>query len=229
MTNVFTTWTDAIVLAWNTVVDRIVNFVPNFLGAILVLIIGWLVAILLEKLVDQLVRVVGLQSLSEKVKLEDTIKKAGIKKDLAALVGAFVKWVIVILAFLAAAEILTLTQVVEFLNSVLGFVPNVAAAGAILLIGVILANFLAEVIGSVTRGIETGYTEMVAVLVRWSILVFAFLAALVQLNVAQFMIQTLFTGLVALLAIAGGLAFGLGGKDAAGDFINKVKKDISKK
>lgn len=224
-----TSWGDAIVLAWNTVIDRIIQFLPNFLGAILVLIVGWLVAILLEKLIDQLVRVVGLQSLSEKVKLEDTLKKIGLKKDLAGLVGAFVKWVIVILAFLAAAEILTLGPVVEFLNSVLGYVPNVAAAAGILLVGVVLANFVADVISAVTRGIETGYAELASILARWSIIIFTLLAALVQLKVAAYMIQTLFTGLVALLAIAGGLAFGLGGKEAAADFIEKVKKDIQKK
>lgn len=226
---VIATWGDAISVAWHTIADRIVNFLPNILGALLILLIGWLVAVILERLVDQLVRVIGLQSLSEKVKLEDGIKKVGIKKDLAGLVGAFVKWVILIVAFLAAAEALNLNSVVEFLNRVLGYVPNVAAAAGILLVGVILANFLARVVVSVTTGIETGYSELLSVLVRWSIIVFTFLAALVQLNVASYLIQTLFTGFVALFAIAGGLAFGLGGKDAAADVVNKLKKDLEKK
>ena len=228
-TGTLTSWGDAIALAWSTIVDRIINFLPNFLGAVLILIIGWLIAILLERLVDQIVRVIGLQSLSEKVRLEQGIKKAGIKKDFAGLCGAFVKWVILIVAFLAAAEVLKLTQVADFFNSILAYVPNVAAAAAILLIGVVLANFLADVIASVTKGIETGYAEALSVLVRWSIIVFAFLAVLVQLNVASYMIQTLFTGFVALLAIGGGLAFGLGGKDAAADFINNLKERIQKK
>lgn len=222
-------WGDAISLAWSTIVNRIIDFIPSFLGALIILIIGWLIAVLLEKLVDQVVRVIGLQSLSEKVRLEQGIKKAGIKKDFAGLVAAFVKWVVIIVSFLAAAEVLNLTQVAVFLNSVLAYVPNVAAAAAILLIGVVLANFLADVIASVTRSIETGYAELIAVLVRWSVIVFTFLAALVQLNVATYLIQTLFTGLVALLAIGGGLAFGLGGKDAAAEFIDKIKNDIQKK
>ncbi len=226
---IISSWGDALTIAWNTIWDRMVNFVPNVLGAILILLIGWLVAWLLEKLVDQVIRIVGLQSLSEKVKLEDGLKKIGIKKDFSGLVAAFVKWVIIIVAFLAAAEALKLNQVVDFLNNILGFVPNVVAAAAILLIGVVLAEFLANVIASVTKGIEVGYADLLGVLVRWSIIVFTFLAALVQLNVASYLIQTLFTGFVALIAIAGGLAFGLGGKDSAAEFINKVKKDIQKK
>jgi len=226
---VISSWGDAIALAWSTIMNRIINFLPNFLGAVLILIIGWLIAILLERLIDQIVRVIGLQSLSEKVRLEQGIKKAGIKKDFAGLCGAFAKWVIVIVAFLASAEVLKLTQVAEFFNSVLAYVPNVAAAAGILLIGVVLANFLADVIASVTKGIETGYADLLSVLVRWAIIIFSFLAALVQLNVAAYMIQTLFTGFVALFAIAGGLAFGLGGKDAAADLIDKLKKDIQKK
>jgi len=226
---IISSWGDALTIAWNTIWDRMVNFVPNVLGAILILLIGWLVAWLLEKLVDQVIRIVGLQSLSEKVKLEDGLKKIGIKKDFSGLVAAFVKWVIIIVAFLAAAEALKLNQVVDFLNNILGFVPNVVAAAAILLIGVVLAEFLANVIASVTKGIEVGYADLLGVLVRWSIIVFTFLAALVQLNVASYLIQTLFTGFVVLIAIAGGLAFGLGGKDSAAEFINKVKKDIQKK
>ena len=226
---IISSWGDALTIAWNTIWDRMVNFVPNVLGAILILLIGWLVAWLLEKLVDQVIRIVGLQSLSEKVKLEDGLKKIGIKKDFSGLVAAFVKWVIIIVAFLAAAEALKLNQVVDFLNNILGFVPNVVAAAAILLIGVVLAEFLANVIASVTKGIEVGYADLLGVLVRWSIIVFTFLAVLVQLNVASYLIQTLFTGFVALIAIAGGLAFGLGGKDSAAEFINKVKKDIQKK
>jgi len=226
---IIASWGDAISTAWSVIWQRIVNFVPNVLGAILILIIGWLAAFLLEKLVDQVVRVIGLQSLSEKIKLEDGIKKAGIKKDFAGLVAAFVKWVILIVAFLAAAEALKLSSIVDFLNNVLAYVPNVAAAAGILLIGVVLANFLASVVASVTKGIEVGYSELLSVLVRWAIIVFAFLAALVQLNVASYLIQTLFTGFVALLAIAGGLAFGLGGKDAAQEFVNKLKKDLEKK
>ncbi|HLC38530.1 MAG TPA: hypothetical protein VJJ80_00140 [Patescibacteria group bacterium] len=226
---IIASWADALNIAWHTIADRIINFIPNLLGAILILIIGWILAVLLDRLVDQLMRVIGLQSLAEKMKLEDGIKKVGIKKDFAGLVGAFVKWVIIIVAFLAAAEALQLTQVVEFLNSILNYVPNVAAAAGILLIGVVLANFLADVVGSVTKGIEIGYSELLALLVRGAILVFTVLAALVQLNVASYLIQTLFTGFVALFAIAGGLAFGLGGKDAAAEFVDKVKKDIQKR
>jgi hypothetical protein len=226
---IITNWSDAINVGWTTIWNRIVNFIPNVFGAILILLIGWIIAFLLEKLIDQVVRVIGLQSLSEKVKLEDGIKKVGIKKDFAGLVAAFFKWVILIVAFLAAAQVLQLSAVVNFLNSILAYVPNVAAAAAILLIGVVLANFLATVVTSVTKGIEVGYAELLSVVVRWSIMIFAFLAALVQLNVASYLIQTLFTGFVALFAIAGGLAFGLGGKDAAGEFVNKLKKDLQKK
>src|SRR3989304_1648259 len=136
---IIASWADALNIAWHTIADRIINFIPNLLGAILILIIGWILAVLLDRLVDQLMRVIGLQSLAEKMKLEDGIKKVGIKKDFAGLVGAFVKWVIIIVAFLAAAEALQLTQVVEFLNSILNYVPNVAAAARILVFTVLAA------------------------------------------------------------------------------------------
>ena len=221
------TWGDALSSAWDEIWSRMTNFFPNVLGAFLILVIGWIVAILLEKLVDQLLRVIGIQGLSERAKIEDALKKMNFKKDLSALVGAFVKWVILIVAFLSAADTLKLPAVADFFSKILGYVPEVVSAAAILLIGVVLANFLASVIGGVARGAEFGYADLVATVTKYAVIIFAFLTALAQLGVATILIQTLFTGFVAFVAIAGGLAFGLGGQESARDFLDKMQKDIS--
>lgn len=220
-------WGDAISAAWQTVIDKIINFIPNLLGALIILFLGWIVAVGIELLVDRILRLVGVQTLSEKAKIEDSLRKMGDTKDLSATIAVGFKWIIMLVAFIAAADSLKLTQVTDFLNRVLGYAPNVIAAAAILLIGVILAHFLGNVMKGVLKGAEIGHSDLASTIVRYSIIIFSFVAALVQLNVAAYMIQTLFTGLVALLAIAGGLAFGLGGKDSAAELLDKVKEDIA--
>jgi len=226
---VLTSWRDAILLGWNEVVSRIVKWAPNFLGALLIVVIGWLVAVGLELLVDRALRIVGLQALSEKAKIENALKKGGFEKDLSAIIAAFFKWIVMIAVFLAAAQVLQLTAIVEFFQNVLAYMPKAVAGAGILLAGVIGAHFLAQVVKGAVEAADWGYGSVISAVVYWSIVVFAFLTALSQLGVATVMIQTLFTGFVALIAIAGGLAFGLGGQRAAADFINKIRKEVFKK
>lgn len=223
---VFTDWTTTVQDSWFSVWDRFVNFLPNLVGALIILIVGWIVGMILNMVIDRLFRIIGLQALFEKAKIQDILKKADIKPDATALLASVAKWIIYLVAFIAAANVLQMPDVAGFLNKILTFVPQVVAAGLILLIGLVLANFLSVVIkGSLTAS-GLGTAETVAVVVRYSIIVFAALAALAQLGIAESMINTLFIGLVALLAIAGGLSFGLGGQGVAKEWLENLKKQL---
>lgn len=222
-------WKDALSSSSSNVLDRMVNFLPNLLGAVIVLVVGWLLAVLLEKLLNRVFKVIGLQKLFELVKIEAIVKKAKFKLDTSQILAAFVKWIILVITFLAAADVLGLHQVADFFAVILGYVPNVIAAVAILLIGAVLAHFLADVVRGATEAGGLAYSSFLSKLTSWAIWVFAVLAVLVQLGIAHDLIRTLFTGLVALIALAGGLAFGLGGQDAAKRLISKVETDLAKK
>lgn len=223
---VFTDWTTTVSDSWTVIWDKFVNFLPNLIGAVIILIVGWIVGMILALLVDRLFRVIGLQTLFEKAKVEDVLKKADSQKDATTMLAAVVKWVIYLVAFIAAANVLQLPNVASFLNSILAYIPLVIAAGAILLIGLVLANFLSAVVKGSLSASGLGSAETIALIVRYSIIIFALLAALVQLGIAETLLNTLFVGVVAFLAIAGGLAFGLGGKDAAGEWIENLKKQL---
>jgi len=223
---IFQDWLSITTDAWTTIWDRFVNFLPNLIGAAIILIVGWIVGMIIAVVIDRLFRLVGLQALFEKAKVEDILKKANADKDATSLLAAVAKWIVYLVAFISAANVLSLTDVAAFLNSILAYVPSVIIAMAILLIGLVLAHFLAAVVKGSVQSAGLGFADTSALLVRWSIIVFAFLAALSQLGIASSMINTLFVGLVAFLAIAGGLAFGLGGQDAAKEMIEKVKEEL---
>jgi len=167
-----------------------------------------------------------IEPVSEKAKVEETLKKANIEKDGAALLASVGKWIIYLVAFIAAANVLQLSSIASFLDRILAYVPNVVAAGAILLIGLVIANFLGNVTSASLKAGNLGSADAVSAIVRYSIIIFTFLAVLEQLGIAQNMINTFFIGVVAFLAIAGGLAFGLGGQAAAKEFVDKVKKEL---
>jgi hypothetical protein len=218
---------DAIIASWEEVVTRLINSIPAILGAIVILVVGWIIGILLDRLFDRILRSVGLQDLFESIKVEDLIKKTGIELDTTALIGRLVKWIVLIVAFLAAAEVLGLESVARFFDAILAYMPNVIVAVAVLVIAAVFASFLSEVVRASLRAGNLGYASFLGEVVRWAIWVFAILIALNQLGVATTLIQTLFTGFVAMLAIAGGLAFGLGGKEQASDLIDRIKEGIS--
>lgn len=223
---IFNDWLSITTDAWTTIWDRFVNFLPNLIGAAIILIVGWIVGSVVAVIIDRFFRLVGLQALFEKAKVEEILKKANADKDATALLAAVAKWIIYLVAFISAANALKLSDVAVFLNNVLAYVPSVIIAMAILLIGLVLAHFLATVVRGSVNSAGLGFADTSALLVRWSIIIFAFLAALTQLGIAASMINTLFVGIVALLAIAGGLAFGLGGQKAAGEWIDEVKKEL---
>jgi len=212
--------------SWTSIWDKVANFLPNLVGAFLILIIGWIVAILVEKLLDRLFRALQLPTLFAMAKVEDLIKKSGTKLDTTGLLAATVKWILFLVAFIAAVNVLNLPTITLFLESILAYVPNVIAAVGILLIGTVLAHFLSNVISSTVKIGGIAFAQALSTIARYSIIIFAFVAALYQLNVAPAFLQTLVIGIVAFIAIAGGIAFGLGGQGVARDFLEKLRKDL---
>jgi hypothetical protein len=222
----FSDWVDAFRGALTDMLSRIGNYIPNIVGAALIILIGWIVGIFLGGLVERLLKMFSIQKIFEKARIEDLLKKAEIKTDTSALIGALVKWVVLIVSFISAADVLQLNQISAFLNTVLGYIPNVVAAVGIVVVGIIAAQFFGNVIKATLKVTNLGFAELASAIVKWSVIIFSFLAALYQLQVAQGLIQTIFMGFVALIAIAGGLAFGLGGQDSAKEILGKIKKEF---
>jgi len=222
---VLQTWGDVIIASLQQVWASVANFVPFLLGALLVFVIGWIIAVALGKLVEQVVRALRVDSLLAKLDFEKTLERGGWRLNSGAFVGGLVRWFLIIVFLLASVNIIGLSQVSDFLTQVLLYLPNVVVAALIL----IIAALVAEAVERLARGsVEAaGFRgSLIGVVARWAIWLFAFVAALQQLGVATALLQTVVTGLVAALAIAFGLSFGLGGKDAAASFIERVRGEL---
>ncbi|OIP06027.1 hypothetical protein CO101_01575 [Candidatus Berkelbacteria bacterium CG_4_9_14_3_um_filter_39_23] len=219
-------WTTSIQDALQVIVTRVVDFIPNIFGATLILILGWVLAALLEWAVENILRATGLQTVFERAKIEDIIKKADTKKDTSGVIGSVVKWIVILVAVMAAADTLQMPQIAGFINDILGYVPSVVGAAVTLVVGVIFAHFMANVIKGAVTAAQLNFADLAASATKYAILVFTILAALSQMGIATVFLQTLFTGFVAMIAIAGGLAFGLGGQAFAKDSLEKFKKEV---
>src|SRR3989344_3655551 len=223
----YETWGDVIVVSLQQVWASVAYFVPLLVGAVVIFIIGWIVAVSLGKLVEQVVRALKVDNLLSKLEVEHAVERAGMKLNSGAFLGALVKWFLIIAFLLASVNILgdRFRPVSDFLVAVLTYIPNVLVAALILIIAALVSVTVERLVrGSVEAAGYNG--ALVSVVTRWAIWIFAFVAALQQLGIATALLQTVVTGLVAALAIAFGLAFGLGGKDAAMSFLERVKGEL---
>src|SRR3989344_6165528 len=198
---------------------NVAGFLPRLIAALILLLIGWLVAVLLGKVAWHLVRVLHIDSGLESVGFKKVWERSGFKLNSAHFFAQLVKWFFVIVFFMSAADILGLDQIAQFLNSVVMYIPNVVVAAVVLIIGMLVASFLAELVRGSVRAAKLASANFLAGLTKWSVIVFSLLVALSQLNVAQEVIRIVVIGIVAAGAVAVGLAFGLGGRSHAEDFI----------
>ena len=226
-----------IVLDWGTVTlqalqatwQGFLNFIPALIGAILVFVIGWFIAIGVGKLIAGILTRLKFNKLFEKTGWKGAIEKAELKVNPSDFIGAICKWILVIVFLLAAVEILGFVQFANFLRSIIGWLPNLLVATAIFVVAVILADILEKIVRAGVKKIELGYAEFLGAAVRWAIYIFAGLAILLQLGVTPSIINTLVIGFVGMIALALGLAFGLGGKEAAAKLIEKIGEKISER
>ena len=220
---VIQTWTDVVVNSFATLWVGFMEYIPRLIGALVVLIIGLIVAAGLDALVEKVFAVIKFDTFLEKLGLKPIFERAGIKLRGSYFLGKLVYWFVVIAFLLAVSDSLGLYALSGFLASVLNYLPNVIAAVLILLAAFVVGHFLRNIVTASVLSAKLHAAHFLGTLVWWVVVVFGFLAALSQLNIAAAMVQTLVTGFIAMLALAGGLAFGLGGKDYANHLLNKLK------
>ncbi len=207
----------------------LVEFLGQLLLAIVLFVIFWIIGVSFGKLLAEGVKSLKIDSMLAKVGVDKIIQRLGCNLNSGLFLGTLVKWFMMIAGLLAAANVLELTQVGVFLGSILNYVPNIIVAAIILIAGVIVADFISKVVTSSISAAGLKSAPFVSKITKWAIFIFAFIAALDQLQVAQTFINTLYIGIIAMISVAGGLAFGLGGKEHASELIAKLKRDISEK
>lgn len=207
--------------------DSTVAYVPNVLGAVVVFLIGIIIAAVLQTVVAKVVQMLRVDELVSKLDVKASLEKVGIRLHVGKLLGWIVKWFFIVVSLIAATDILGWEQVTNYLQEVVRYIPNVIIAVIILLAGILLATFVRNVVKTAVEAAELASADFLSGIAKWAILLFSFMAALVQLQIAPGLINTLFTGLVAMLALGGGLAFGLGGKEHASRALDRLRRDLS--
>ena len=206
----------------------IAGFLPTLLAAIVIVVVGLIIGSILFRLVENLIKFSKLDGALKAAGFEKVVERAGFRLDSGYFLGKLVELFFDIVFLVAALDVLGLTTVTQFLSQVvLGYLPQVIVAVLMILLAAVVAEAMQKVVVGTAKASGIKSANFAGKVTKWAIWIFAILAAVMQLGIAVAFINTLFTGIVIAFSLALGLAFGLGGQDAAASYIAKIKNDIS--
>lgn len=207
---------------FNTTLLGLYAFFPRFISGLIVLLIGIIIATFLKQILVELFKFARVNTLLKRYGLPQS--REGV--DWGQILSEMVRWFVIVLFLVPTADVWGLGRFVEVLNGLLLFLPNVFVSVLLLMIGFVVSKLVYDVIMASVHGLSKDSTKTVALVGRYAVLVFVFLVVLNQLGIASDLIRILFGGVVAMVAVAGGLAFGLGGQETAKEILLKIKKKI---
>ncbi|OGY19828.1 MAG: hypothetical protein A2900_01855 [Candidatus Chisholmbacteria bacterium RIFCSPLOWO2_01_FULL_50_28] len=229
-TSVNQTYSGTLVAAWTDVTTRLLSFFPNLIAAIAVFLVGWIVAGWARAIIIKILDSLRLSNLIKDTGIQQFLKKADITVRIEETIGAIIKWLIILVFFIASVNILGLSTVSQVLESILGYIPNVISAALILTIGVLISGVVESLVKGAVGSVDVKAGRLLGKIASYTIVVFTALAAISELKIAQAFINTIFTGVIAMLALGFGLALGLGAKDLVSRFLTdwyeRFRKDI---
>lgn len=222
-------WVTAFVSSLLNVWYGVADFLPKLIIALIIFAIGWVLAALLEKLVESIFKSLKVDSALRSAGMEDVVKRAGHSLNSGVFVGALVKWFVVVVFLMSAFDALGLAQVNGFLRDIVGYLPSIIVAVLILMVAIVVANAMQRLVVASAHAAHVRSAELLGRITKWAIWIFALLTALYNLGVASGLIQTIVMAVFAGAALAIGLAFGLGGKEAAQRWIEKTSSHVFEK
>lgn len=220
---------DVVLQTAQGVLAQVGAFMPRLLGAVIILILGWLIAKFLAFVVVRGLKLAHFDTVTSKAGVDGFLKEGGTKKTTIDILGVLVYWFVILIALLAAFNVLGLGVVAELFNRIALFVPKVIVAVLILAIGLYFARLMAEMVTTYGKNVGMGDAELMGRLTRYAIMAFVIIIVLGQINVGEALLSTAFLILFGAICLGLALAFGLGGQKWAAGALERFMTDRGRK
>lgn len=222
---------------WNMVVmdsvremlTRVGVFIPRLIGVLLILIIGWLIAKLIELVIVRVLKLIRLDTLSERSGTSNFLAKGGIKYTLSELLGVLAYWTAMLIVIMTALNALQWTVAAQLLNKVVAFIPNIIVAVFVLVIGMFVSAVLAGVVRTAASNAGIKQARLLGRITQVVVVIFAVVIALEQLNIGKIIIASAVQIILAALGLGLAIAFGVGCKDIAGQYVSDLISKLKEK
>jgi hypothetical protein len=220
------------VIEWNTLIiepvtqmlTRILAYLPVLLGALAILIVGWIVAKTIRRLVDWLLKLIRFDTLADRAGISEILRKGDLEISAREVVSGIVYWLIIIMVLVMTVDALGLPKASDVLASLFAYVPKVIAALLVLVVAMFLASLVSGIVRTAAGNANLPKPQVFAGISRWAIIIFAVTISLEQLGIAPLLVTATFNIILGGVCLALALAFGLGGKEAAAKYLEGLKK-----
>ena len=217
-------WESLIAEPVRQMLTKILAYLPTLLGAMIILIVGWIVAKAIKKLIDKLLQIVRFDTLADKTGISEVLKKGDLKISAREVISNLVYWLIIIMVLVMAVDALGLPKASDVLVGLFDYIPRVIAALLVLVVAIFLASFVSGIVQTAAGNAKMPRPEILAGICRWAIIIFAATIALVELGIAPLLVTTAFNIVLGGICLALALAFGLGSKDAVARWLEELKQ-----
>ncbi len=195
------------------------DFLPNILAAILILIIGWLIARVFRGAVRRGLQLIKFPTIAEKAGIDGFLQTGGVKQSSTDLVAVLVYWLVMLMVLLTTVNALRLEMASQLLNEILLYIPNIIVAVIVLVVGLYAANFVAGLVRTAAANAGIAEAEVLAVVARYALIIFTFAIALNQLRIGEDIVANGFLILFGAACLAGALAVGLGSREVVARYM----------
>jgi len=223
------TWGDVFNSSLQSLWWGFVQFTPRLLMAVVFFFIGWLLGSVVARAIEQVFSSLKVDNLLKSIGAENFFRKAGVNLNTGYFIGQIVRWFVIIVFLLPSLNLVGLNDVSSFLEqSVLGFLPQVIIAAFVLIIAAVVSEALSKTVLATAKAVDLKAANMLSTIAKYAVWVFAIIIALGKLGLGDYM-SILFSGIIAMVALGGALAFGLGGKEHASRLISKLGEEVSER
>ena len=215
-------WQTTVVEPVETMWSRVLGFLPTLVSVIIILIVGWMIATLVQKVITRFLKLARFDTASEKTGIANILTKGDINYTLSEIIGVIVYWLMMLVVVLMAVNALQLTVAAELLNRVILYIPNVIASVFILVLGIFFASIVANTVRTTAATAGMQQARSLGQATQTVIAIFVFVEALKQLKIDTSLIDLFVKAVLAALALGVGLAIGLGCKDMAAKHVSQL-------
>ena len=202
-----------------------ISFLPQLVGGLIVLGIGLVLGAVTNRVILGILKALRFERFLEKYGISQIEGREVGWSEILAELG---RWLVIMVFLIPALQTWQLDAINSILSRLILFIPNVIVAVVLAIVGLVFAKLAYKISYSSSRSLGKNLAHSVALVARWAILVFVGFLVLHQLGVEQELLRILFAGVVAMLALAGGLAFGLGGQGVARSLLDSVWERFKK-
>jgi hypothetical protein len=221
-------WQSLIIAPISEMLKKILGYLPTLVGALIILIVGWIVAKIIKRLIETLLKIIRFDALADKAGITGILKKGNLKVTASEVVSGLVYWLVIIMVLVMVVNALGLPKASDVLASLFAYVPKVIGALFVLVVAMFLASFVSGIVQTAAGNANLPRPELYAGVSRWAIIIFAVTIALGELGIGTLLVTATFNIILGGVCLGLALAFGLGGKDAAARYLDELMKRRSR-